>query len=603
MAFTRGIKKLAAIAISTVMCFSYGASFVAQNNVASAVSLSVGTICATSLRVRAGAGTTYTTLGYLYDGSSVTILGQDTAADGKIWYKIEFNGGTGYVSSQYVEVTGSVEAEPDTPAYTEDMDFEAYLDEQGFPESYKDSLRSLHAIHPNWVFKAQELDIDWSTALEAESQVGVSLVSKSSIASWKSMEKGAYNWNTNTWYGLDGASWVAASKELVAYYMDPRNFLDETSIFMFEQLSYDSSVHTIEGVQAILAGSFMSSTYTTPDTNETYSYAQTFMDAASATGVSPYHLASRARQEMGNNGTPLAYGTVPGFEGYYNFFNIQAYATSTLTAQQMGAKYASINNATYSLPWTNQRKALMGGSTFIGRSYINRGQDTLYLQKFDMVDGGNGYYVHQYMTNIQAAASEASHMKKAYNSEILNSALVFTIPIYDNMPDSACVKPTSTGTNNNFLSSISVKGYDVTPEFNRYTQSYSVTVPANVKSVVISATTNTSAALLSGTGAVELKTGNNTFTVTVTAPSGVKRNYTLNILREGDTMHFTYGDVNDDGFIDTVDTLIIMQYTAGNAELTPAQLLAADVNADGFVDVVDALMILQYNAGTIDKFV
>lgn len=602
MLFQRKLMKLTALAASAVMCFTNGAAFVAQNHEASAISLSVGTIVATSLRVRSGAGTSYATLGYLYDGTSVTIIGEAKASDGKVWYKINYGNSIGYISSSYVEITGTTEPEVQKPSYSQDTDFEEYLDEQGFPESYKASLRKIHALHPNWVFKAQRLNIDWNDALMAESQVGTSLVASGSIASWKSMDKGAYNWNTNSWYGLDGAGWVAASEQLVAYYMDPRNFLDDTSIFMFEQLSYDENVHTLEGVKAILSGTFMSGSYTTPDTKVTYSYAQTFMDAAKETGVSPYHLASRARQEMGTNGTPLGHGTVPGYAGYFNFFNIQAYATSTMTAQQMGAKYASTKNTNYSLPWTNQRKSIIGGSTFIGKSYINRGQDTLYLQKFDMIDGGNGYFSHQYMTNIQAAASEASHMKKAYNEKILSSALVFTIPIYDNMPAKACAKPTSTGTNNNFLSSIGINGYSVTPSFNRYTQSYKATVPANVSSVVIKATTNTPAALLSGTGAVALKTGNNVFTIKVTAPSGVVRNYTLTIEREGDTKHYTYGDVNDDGFIDTVDTLMIMQYTAGNSELTPVQLLAADVNGDGWADVVDALMILQYNAGTIDKF-
>lgn len=603
MKFSKRLTKITAILASAVMCFTYGADFVAQNHEASAVSLSIGTVVASSLRVRSGAGTTYATLGYLSDGTSVTIIGQSTAADGKVWYKINYNGTEGYISSSYVEVTGEVTV-PDVqePTYDEDMDFEEYLDAQGFPESYKASLREIHAAHPNWVFKAHKLGIDWNVALEAESQVGISLVSFSSLASWKSMEKGAYNWNTGKWYGLDGPSWVAASEQIIAYYMDPRNFLNDTSIFMFEQLSYDPNVHTLEGVKAILSGTFMDGNYVTPDTGVTYSYAKTFMDAAIATGVSPYHLASRARQEMGVSGTPLATGTVPGFKGYYNFFNIQAYATSTLTAQQMGAKYASTTNSTYSLPWTNQRKALIGGSTFIGRSYINRGQDTLYLQKFDMVDGGNGFFSHQYMTNIQAAASEASHMKKAYNDAILSSALVFTIPVYDNMPATACVKPTSTGTNNNFLSSVSVNGYELTPSFNRYTTSYTATVPSNVSSVVISATPNTPYAKVSGTDAYALKTGNNIFTITVTAPSGATRDYTITVKREGDTMHYTYGDINDDGYIDTVDTLIIMQYSAGNATLSPTQLLAGDVNADGFVDVVDALMILQYNAGTIEGF-
>ena len=33
-----------------------------------------------------------------------------------------------------------------------DAEFETYLTNQGFPESYKVKLRELHKSHPNWVF-------------------------------------------------------------------------------------------------------------------------------------------------------------------------------------------------------------------------------------------------------------------------------------------------------------------------------------------------------------------------------------------------------------------------------------------------------------------
>ena len=41
--------------------------------------------------------------------------------------------------------------------------------------------------------------------------------------------------------------------------------------------------------------------------------------------INPIMLASRVRQEQGVNGTsPLISGTYPGFEGYYNYYNIKA---------------------------------------------------------------------------------------------------------------------------------------------------------------------------------------------------------------------------------------------------------------------------------------
>ena len=49
------------------------------------------------------------------------------------------------------------------PGYETDADFEAYLNAQGFPESYKPYLRSLHAQYPNWKFRAAKTGLSWSS--------------------------------------------------------------------------------------------------------------------------------------------------------------------------------------------------------------------------------------------------------------------------------------------------------------------------------------------------------------------------------------------------------------------------------------------------------
>ena len=59
-----------------------------------------GKIIGTSVRMRSGAGTSYDTLGYYSNGVSMTILG---STDG--WYKVSYNGKTGYVSGTYMHVT------------------------------------------------------------------------------------------------------------------------------------------------------------------------------------------------------------------------------------------------------------------------------------------------------------------------------------------------------------------------------------------------------------------------------------------------------------------------------------------------------------------
>ncbi len=575
------IKKI----ISYILSFAIAASMAASCLTASAANMT-GSCTADVLNVRSGAGTGYSKTGTVSYGDSLTILSETTDSSGAKWYKISCGNVTGYVSAAYVQLTSS------GSQGSSDADFESYMTKQGFPESYKPYLRTLHEQHPKWIFTAQKLGVDWNTALKEECVVGRNLVHSSALASWKSMEKGAYDFNGGYWYGLDG-SWVAASKEIIMYYMDPRNFLNDTYIFMFENQSYNSSYQTESGVKTILADTFMSGSYTCPDTKKKYTYSQTFMDAAKKSGVSPYHLASRCRNEQGVNGAPQSLGTVKGYENYFNFFDIQAYATSTMTAAEMGCKYAKTTNPTYLLPWTNQYKSIVGGSIFLGTGYITKGQDTLYLQKFDMVDGGNGLYYHQYMTCVFGQANEAISLKNAYSQDILNSAMEFKIPVYNNMPDRLCPKPTSSGDNNNYLKSLSVSGTSISPKFDKFTASYTAKVNAEVSSVTVNANPLGKSAKVSGKGKVSLKTGENTVKVTCTAASGVKRTYTIKITRKAASQTLQQGDVNGDKYLTVVDALLMLRYNAGKTQLDPAQLKRADMNGDGKVDVIDALTLLK----------
>ncbi len=218
--------------------------------------IGAATVKATSLNVRSGAGTGFAAVGRLAAGAAITVVGEQTGTDGKTWYQIQYAGSngavnTGYVSSAYVRLPVS---------YTPDADFEAYLTSQGFPESYKNGLRQLHVQYPNWVFKAKNTGLDWNTVIENESLLGRNLVATGSVSSWKSVESGAYNWDNSTWTGLDGSNWVAASTDIIRYYMDPRNFLDETYVFQFLSHEYDGSTQTREGLNGLVAGTFLSGT-------------------------------------------------------------------------------------------------------------------------------------------------------------------------------------------------------------------------------------------------------------------------------------------------------------------------------------------------------
>ena len=488
-------------------------------------SASTGTIKGTSVRIRESA-VNGTVVVQLDNGHSVAILGETTGSDGYKWYQIRFtyqgSEKTGYVRSDLVNVlTTAAEQAP-----VSDADFEATI--AVLPESYKNSLRVLHTKYPNWKFEPVQTNLDWNEVVAAECSVGKNLVAKSSISSWKSTEPQAYNWTDDTWYGFDGGSWASASRELIQYYLDPRNFLDESGIFQFETLEYQGYQNEA-GVSNILASSFMNGSYTDTD-GATRSYASTFTEAGSAMGISPYHIASRCLQEQGVYGTSQSVsGTVAGFENYFNFFNIGAYAANGNTATINGLIYAQGTDEAYYRPWNSRYKSILGSAKYVSEKYVKKGQNTLYFQKFNVVNSSNGIYSHQYMSNILAASSESARMKKAYSD--MNTALVFKIPYYNNMPETACAKPASESNPNNYLSALWIDNLAFTPAFSPVVDNYYLIVDNSVTMINIGATPVAGTSSVGGVGQVNLNVGTNVISIVCKAQNGNTKTYTLTVQR------------------------------------------------------------------------
>lgn len=519
-------------------------------------------------------------LGYLFDESYNPVLlltGQEvvvfaaSSSDLGTFYKVSFwhNGilKTGYVQAEYIFIDpadsgGSTSPAPEVPpaAPTEapspivtpdpdlsDMDFEQRLRAEGFPESYIEPLMQLHSQYPNWIFKAYHTGLDWVTAIQNESIPGKNLIPNSKGIEWKSLESGAYNWDKDSFVVYDGSTWVTASRAAIEYYMDPRNFLTLNGIFQFELLKFQEDYQTLEGIENILKGTPLYNTsYEYKDENgkkRTISYAETFMEAAKYSGVSPYHLASRVKQEVVTGSDSLsgsASGKYPGYEGLYNFYNIGASDSAGGGAIANGLKFAQSGRGNATLiancliPWTDPYRAIVGGAYYIGNQYISRGQDTIYLQKFNVTPIST--YSHQYMSNVEAPYAEGKKMLSAY-SGIMDSPIVFSIPVYLNMPDKPAPMPVTMYNPNNRMKSLVV--YDaagnklnITPTFSQTETNYGLVVPNSVDMVKIKATTVSSKATLIGGGDVVLATGNNEILLQVVAENGDIATYRLIIVRE-----------------------------------------------------------------------
>ncbi len=590
------------------------------------------------LRVRSAPDTTKNNVvGYLYNNDVVTILETVTSGNMK-WYRISKNDLTGYASADYITVNAT---------YETDEEFEAYLTAQGFPEDYKVKLRDLHRQYPKWIFKAQQMTMNYTTALNKQAEVGKNLIQ--SIDAWKSVEEGAYNWSTNTYVSFDSGGWVTAHRNVVDYCIDPRNWLDSTYIFQFEELTY-SDTHTVDGIRVIL-----------PDVLD--KHAADLLAAAKAADVSAYYLASKIKQE-GTDKNGLGTATVPGYEGYYNFFDIGAYAHSGNGAVTNGAIYAK--NA----GWNTAAKCLNDSAEIIAKSYIKLGQNTVYYQKFNFVNTTSGLYGHQYMTNVVGAMSEGKIRRNSATAAELDSALCFVIPVFRDMPKTPQPMPNKNGNNHNTLNALTASGCTLTPTYSRYTTSYAATVGANVTSVTVAATPSHNTATVTGTGTVALQPGINTIPIKVTASSGLVRTYTLTITREGGTavtptvtskdytisttvtgvepdtsvteflaaltvkngtakVHAAdgkekasgiigtgdilrlysgtavsasypvviYGDANGDGKVSAIDLRATQKHILGSTALSGYYLTAADANRDGTPSAIDLRMMQKHILG------
>lgn len=506
-----------------------------------------------------------------------TKLGPNNGKQNQTWYKVKFD----YAAREYTGyVAKACMYDVKTYSYTDDTSFEESI--KDFPESYKPYLRTLHAMHPNWVFKADLTNLDWETAAEAESQKGTSAISylyPSLIFKDEANPDGII---------VDGYTWYAPAKDAVKYYMDPRNFLNEKGIFMFQSLSYNESEDS--AVSEVLSGSFMSGSFTENDVEKTY--AQAFIDAGKTSLVSSVHLASRSLQEMGTTMSSAASGIVPGYEGYYNFYNIGAYSGEDNYLQ--GLEYAKNNG------WNGIQTAITEGAKIIGSYYINKGQNTLYFQKFN-VSSNKKYnaYTHQYMTNIMAPSSEAANIYESYKeSKKLESSYTFIIPVYNNMPQSA-FKVSATDT---------VGGTEQTPEDEETQESEEIIIKPEEKvtNAGYSLETGYLTKITYGVDVSEIKTKFTNLGYEVSIVNSSWNTKTNGKVSTGDRLGVddkvyeivVYGDPSGDGVISIKDLLIVQKYLLGSQNLDGTYKQAADVSKDSSVTIKDLLLIQKYLLGT-----
>lgn len=298
------------------------------------------------------------------------------------------------------------------------------LDESLYP-GYKQLINNLRANHSNYTFLLYYTGLNWNEVLAAEYQ--------GHGRSPKNLFQIGTKYN-GMWIcpicgnkAYDNGSWCCASLESLAYMMDPRNSINESDVFQFKDLagsdvSYNDIARVVSGY-----GSYINNS----------EVIQAIVDASITYNINGYFLVAKIINEHGKNGSTLSNGNGYNgkYVGVYNYFNIGASGNGSENIINSGLAYAQ------SQGWTSRRASIFGGTAVVKNSYIDTySQNTFYYQKFN-VSGRSDLASHQYQQNILAAQTQGTSLKSYYGSSSTASEYVFIIPLYKNMPKTACSRP------------------------------------------------------------------------------------------------------------------------------------------------------------------
>ena len=362
--------------------------------------------------------------------------------------------------------------------------FRRELVAKGFPEGYARPLSELQFEHREWVFEPVGVaDLTWDRIVEKELTPSWNLVVYADWApnEWKALKEKNYTpYYAKDAKAYDSGAWYQASRETIEYFMDPRNWLNEREIFMFETLQFDARSQTPEAVERTLSKTFMAKAKCGGAKG---TFAELLMDVGRKLGVSPVFLAGRLASEQGF-GSPQSFGTLgdclvglstnrlgkvgdadvwgkrftrdgeatkkvlakgaAAYNGYYNFFNFRAYGLGLFEIKYNAWVEATADEtrARYLGPWDSQARAIEGGAMKIKERYIDTHRHTRYFQKFSVLPAAKDFRWKQYMQNIAAPLVEARNTSKAYAAaDTLDAPYRFLIPVYIAMPKRACPDP------------------------------------------------------------------------------------------------------------------------------------------------------------------
>ncbi|MBQ3409414.1 MAG: hypothetical protein IJH12_09455 [Clostridia bacterium] len=334
------------------------------------------------------------------------------------------------------DVTEEVESSENTELVANEADNYVADDLEAFKEypGYYEYLSKLKKQHPNWSFKMYKTGEDFQNCVDKSNNANAVSVPAGWGKEWYSYdENGALIF-------IDSGPWYKASRECTAAMMDPRNFLNEAQIFQFEVPKRTAENVSLEDVKKVFSDVKWANAdkFSYMDTNKNIvtldkSFAELLYDVCIEYNFNPLQAASSIKIEQGNGDVPGAMtgrGTIPGYEGLYNYGNIGAYAYAYSDIESAGE--CGLIRAR-SEGWDSPEAAIRGYIEHEISKFVEGGRDCKYLKKFDLA---NGWEI--YMSNFLGAYNEADVV---YSGANLDAPYEFKIPVFENMPENLCELP------------------------------------------------------------------------------------------------------------------------------------------------------------------
>ncbi len=189
---------------------------------------------------------------------------------------------------------------------------------------------------------------------------------------------------------------------------------------------------------------------------------------------------------------------------------------NTFTATITVSSDEYIMSYEYKLNYDSNKLKLTSGNTFVSDN-LGTVKSATKKFTFKVIAAGTS------SVGIVSGSGLVTGQTTDFTSPTTSSVSIKGVKASSNSGGSSSIKYST----NNYLSSLKVEGYTLSPTFNKDINEYTVKLDSSIEEIIVTATKSDSTASINGTGKIKVSEGENKITITVTSQKGTKRTYTI----------------------------------------------------------------------------